>query len=148
MGGSVPLKGSYQAEVEALRAGLLFIQQSLVKELKGKRIVIQSDCTGALEAIAPEMAALRRLGASMVYTKHVKGHQGHATARNSVNTLCDRKAKEQVNYSALKDGACRTRDPGDLGGSIFRAHARGHVDWHPGESRKNPSPPLPDSHWR
>ena len=96
VGGGLPLKGSYQAEVEALRAGLLFIQQSLSKELKGKRIVIQSDCTGALEAIKPEMAALRRLGASMVYTKHVKGHQGHATARNSVNTLCDRKAKEQM----------------------------------------------------
>lgn len=114
VGGGIPLKGSYQAEVEALRAGLLFIRQSLAQELKGKRIVIQSDCTGALEAIAPEMAELRRLGASMVYTKHVKGHRGHETARNSVNTLCDRKAKEQMKmWRAKAEGSS----------SPVRAHA-------------------------
>jgi len=64
--------------------------------MKGKRIVIQSDCTGALEAIKPDLERLKRMGAQAAYTKHVKGHRGHATARNSVNTLCDRKAKEQM----------------------------------------------------
>lgn len=96
VGGGSQMRGSNQAEIEALRAALAFVAKSLPAQLQGKRIVIQSDCTGALEAIRPEMNALRRQGAAMVYTKHVKGHRGHETARNSVNTLCDRKAKEQM----------------------------------------------------
>jgi len=90
------MKGSYQAEVEALRAGMAFIRNSLSEQMKGKRIVIQSDCTGALTAIIPDLADLRRRGAQAAYTKHVKGHQGHATARNSINTLCDRLAKAEM----------------------------------------------------
>ena len=96
VGGGSGLKGSYQAEVEALRAGMAFIRESLPQAMKGKRIVIQSDCTGALEAIVPDMEQLKRLGAQTAYTKHVKGHRGHSTARNSINTLCDKKAREQM----------------------------------------------------
>lgn len=96
VGGGAHMQGSYQAEVEALRAGMAFIHESLPEEMKGKRIVIQSDCMGALEAIKPDLERLKRMGAQAAYTKHVKGHRGHATARNSVNTLCDRKAKQQM----------------------------------------------------
>lgn len=96
VGGGIRMRGSQQAEVEALRAGIEFLSQNMEKQLKGKRVVIQSDCTGALKAIEPEMERLRQLGAAMVYTKHVPGHRGHSTPRNSINTLCDRKAREQM----------------------------------------------------
>lgn len=96
VGGGASMQGSYQAEVEALRAGMAFLYNHLLDEMQEKRIVIQSDCTGALEAIKPDLNYLQRKGADWAYTKHVKGHRGHSTARNSVNTLCDRKAKEQM----------------------------------------------------
>ena len=96
VGGGMWVQGSNQAEIEALRAGIAFVAENLGAGLKGKRVVVQSDCTGALEVIKPELQGLRQLGAAAAYTKHVKGHQGHKTARNSVNTLCDRLAKQEM----------------------------------------------------
>ena len=90
------MQGSNQAETEALRAAIAFVSKHLGEKLKGKRVVVQSDCVGALAAIKPELDGLRRQGAAAAYTKHVKGHQGHKTARNSVNTLCDRLARQEM----------------------------------------------------
>lgn len=107
-GGGVGLSGSNQAEIEALRQGIKTIEQL---NIKGKRIVIQSDCLGALEAIKPQLDALRQQGAACAYTKHVKGHQGHRNKRASVNTTCDRKAGRQMavfRAQANKTGLRRT----------------------------------------
>lgn len=83
-------KGSNQAEQKALEIGVeTAINMDIVK---GKVVVIQSDCTGALDNL--DLSELRKL-AKFVKIKHVKGHQGHATPRNSVNTWCDHKAREQ-----------------------------------------------------
>ncbi len=115
VGGGAFMRGSAQAETEALKAGIAFVRTSLKEALKGKRVVIQSDCLGALEAIQSDLAELRRDGAQAAYVKHVKGHQGHKTARNSVNTLCDRKAREQMKIWRQKAYASTERKPAPRG---------------------------------
>lgn len=106
-GGGVGLSGSQQAEVEALRQGLAKVHEIGVK---GKRIVVQSDCVGALATIESDLRQLRQMGARLAYTKHVKGHQGNKDKRSSVNTTCDRKAgehMEQFREVARKQGVAR-----------------------------------------
>lgn len=117
VGGGANMQGSHLAEVEALRAGMAFLYNHLLDEIQEKRIVIQSDCTGALEAIKPDLNYLQHKGADMAYTKHVKGHRGHSTARSSVNTLCDRKAKEQMKIWRQKsyDNEAKQRPEADAG---------------------------------
>lgn len=92
-GGGMSIEGSNQAEIEALRQGLAAVAKL---DILDKRIVIQSDCIGAIEAIGDKLMELKRMGAKSAYTKHVKGHRGHSDRRASVNTLCDRKAGEQM----------------------------------------------------
>jgi len=90
-GGGLGMKGSHQAEVEALRQGL---QEIETLGILGKNIVIQSDCLGALNTIEAELEKFRTAGAKRAYSKHVKGHQGHKDKRSSVNTICDQRAGE------------------------------------------------------
>lgn len=94
-GGGLGMESSLLAEVGALRAALEWVKTELLPaDLKDKRLVIQSDCTGALAAIQTELKHLRRdHGLASAYSKHVKGHQGHSTPRNSINTKCDRHAR-------------------------------------------------------
>lgn len=92
-GGGVNMASSHWAEVEALRQGLNLVR---TMDFSGKRIVVQSDCTGALAEIAKDFPALRAAGAAAAYGKHVKGHQGNKTKRSSVNTTCDRNAKIEM----------------------------------------------------
>ena len=94
-GGGIGIVSSVHAEVEALLQGITAVE-ALGPEMHGKYVVIQSDCTGALARLEPRLEALKALGAGKAYTKHVKGHQGNRTPRNAVNTLCDRKAGEEM----------------------------------------------------
>ena len=92
-GGGIKIASSHWAEVEALRQGLKMVE---TMELKGKRVVVQSDCTGALAVIVPELLRLKDAGAAAAYSKHVKGHQGNGTPRSSVNTTCDKRARAEM----------------------------------------------------
>lgn len=94
-GGGIGMKNSNEAEIEALLQGLTAIQ-GLGDAFHKKYVVVQSDCTGALTRVEEKLRELVSLGASKAYTKHVKGHQGNITPRNAVNTLCDRKAKQEM----------------------------------------------------
>jgi ribonuclease HI len=98
-GGGQGLANSEAAEVEALRQGLKQVRQL---EFADKRIVVQSDCVGALRKIEADLDALCAAGAQMAYSKHVKGHQGYGTPRSSVNSQCDRKAGEEMRK--VRDG--------------------------------------------
>ena len=89
-GGGFRIRSSLEAEIEALRQGIREIYS--MGKIKGKRIVVQSDCLGALFKIGKELEALKGVGAASAYTKHVRGHQGHKDARSSVNTQCDKLA--------------------------------------------------------
>lgn len=93
-GGGAFIKGSLEAETEALREALKWVREHLLPaDLAGKNVVVQSDCTGALARMLADFDTFRRAtGATRCYGKHVKGHQGHTTPRNSVNTTCDRHA--------------------------------------------------------
>lgn len=111
VGGGTRIRGSSQAETEALRAGLAFVRDTLGPVLQGKRVVVQSDCLGALEAIRPELAGLRAQGAAQAYTKHVRGHRGNVTPRNAVNTLCDRLAYREMAARRAKAPPSSTPPP-------------------------------------
>lgn len=87
------IDSSNNAEIEALRAALLYLRTNLLDEMQDKVVVVQSDCTGALKVISNDLLDLRKAGARNAYAKHVKGHQGHKDARSSVNTWCDRAAR-------------------------------------------------------
>lgn len=92
-GGGLRIRSSQEAEIEALRQGL---REIYAMALKGKRVVVQSDCLGALFKIGTELDAIKGLGAASAYTKHVRGHQGNKDARSSVNTQCDKLAGIQM----------------------------------------------------
>lgn len=92
-GGGQRIQSSHWAEVEALRQGLKWVH---TLPLRGKRVVVQSDCTGALAEISSALNLLKNAGAVAAYSKHVKGHQGNKTKRSSVNTTCDRLAKSEM----------------------------------------------------
>lgn len=96
-GGGYGMASSHLAEVRALEHGLDYIENSL--DLPGKVVVVQSDCTGALRDLNLRICQLEvKFRASRAYSKHVKGHQGHITPRNSVNTTCDRVAKRHMRH--------------------------------------------------
>lgn len=104
-GGGIGIKDSNSAEVEALKAG---IREALRLNVVGKILVIQSDCTGALTIVMRECGKqMSKSGLRNFYTKHVKGHQGHKTPRNSVNTLCDQLARKEMYEQRAKQIASR-----------------------------------------
>ncbi|HEY0820969.1 MAG TPA: hypothetical protein VGD46_19440, partial [Rhizobacter sp.] len=91
------VQDSLHAEIEAIRAGLQWLRTEIAADCKGKRLVVQSDCTGALARIVGDLSSLQRdLLLDQAYSKHVKGHQGHVNARASVNTTCDRHARRMM----------------------------------------------------
>ena len=92
--GGFGLASSEDAELEALHAGLRYVQDKLV--FKAKVVVVQSDCVGALRRLRPACDALKRAGAQAVVPKHVKGHQGGKEKRSWVNELCDTRAKQEM----------------------------------------------------
>ena len=96
-GGGVGIKSSSDAEVEALRQGLYAVERLGVNVTRGKKIVVQSDCTSAISTVKEEFAEYKaRVEAASVYAKHVYGHQGYKTPRNAVNTMCDRHARHAM----------------------------------------------------
>lgn len=94
-GGGAYVLNSLMAEVEALLKALEFVESI---PLDGKIVVLQSDCTGALNfpRVKSLMEKLVQLGAKRAYVKHVKGHQGTKDPRSAVNTMCDRNARNQM----------------------------------------------------
>ena len=102
-GGGIGIANSGEAELEALMQGLQEIE-ALGAAMHGKYIVVQSDCTGALDRLESRLKQLVELGAGKAYTKHVKGHQGNKTPRNAVNTLCDRRAGQEMRRYRLQQG--------------------------------------------
>lgn len=97
-GGGIGLPNPASAELEALRQGVEYVMNSLQDipgGLKTKKLVAQSDCMEALDKIEPTLKQYKR-DLLDAYTKHVKGHQGNASPRSSVNTTCDRKAGEEM----------------------------------------------------
>lgn len=97
-GGGLHIAGSNEAEVVALERALEAVD-SLSGEyfLQGKILVVQSDCTGAIDRIQSRLRDMQREhNLANAYTKHVKGHRGYADPRASVNTGCDRAAGRQM----------------------------------------------------
>ena len=92
-GGGLRIKSSQEAEIEALRQGL---REIYGLDFNGKRIVVQSDCLGALYKIGQELEAIKNAGATSAHTQHVKGHQGKRSAASAINTKCDRRAGRQM----------------------------------------------------
>lgn len=66
---------------------------------ENKKVVIQSDCLGALNAFKPRR--LLDLGAINVKFKHIKGHSGLRDNRSKVNEWCDRIAYSQMSERRL-----------------------------------------------
>lgn len=91
-GGGKHCQGSNQAELLALQHGIEAIADQV--PVKGKIVVVQSDCVGALSTVCDK--ALFNAGASFVRRKHVKGHQGVKCPRSAVNTWTDRAAREEM----------------------------------------------------
>lgn len=92
-GGGTNIVSAEHAEIEGLKQAIKEVKRMVFFD---KIIVIQCDCTGALRKIEHLVQGFLGMGARKAYTKHVKGHRGYADARSSVNTLCDRKAREQM----------------------------------------------------
>lgn len=96
-GGGSGMESAHFAEIRALEHGIAYIEGSI--DLQGKIVVVQSDCTGALRDLTARIMGLEdKFRASRAYSKHVKGHRGHSTPRNSVNTTCDRLAKRHMRH--------------------------------------------------
>lgn len=91
-GGGIGLVNSNLAELYALEQGIKFILETL--PVRDKVVVIESDCTGALQKVKLDQLFLK--GAKNAYFKHVKGHQGNKCPRSSVNTTCDKFAREEM----------------------------------------------------
>lgn len=91
-GGGQHCPGSNEAEVRAISAGVAMTLESV--DVTDKVVVIQSDCTAALEMA--DHSALKTAGALAVRMKHVKGHQGVKNARAAVNTWTDRNAYKEM----------------------------------------------------
>lgn len=97
-GGGQNCPNATVAESQALEAALRWILQEVApREAKGKILVVQSDCTGALSKLLPLLKSVKKtLKLEKAYTKHVKGHQGYGDARSAVNEICDKKAKKEM----------------------------------------------------
>lgn len=93
-GSAANVKNSHLAEVMALEKGIAHIEQNLA--LQDKIIVLQSDCQGALDYLAPRAEGLKAMGARHVKLKWVKSHNGHKDVRSSVNTWCDETARHHM----------------------------------------------------
>lgn len=77
--------GIYETIREALDKGVI---------IKGKNIIIQCDCIGALNKL--DLTVLLDKKPSRVKLKHVKGHSGTGNPRSAVNNWCDKEAKSQM----------------------------------------------------
>lgn len=97
-GGGLGIVNSNEAEIGAIKAALQWVEDNLKgPDTLNKVLVLQSDCTGALNCVQPDLNKLAiKCLMQRAYSKHVKGHRGHETPRNSVNTTCDRLAREQM----------------------------------------------------
>lgn len=93
-GGGIGIESATAAEIIALMYGIGFIEENI--PFGGKNIVVQSDCTGALDHVRQGLFSLVKAGAIRAYTKHVKGHQKGVDNRSWVNELCDKLAKREM----------------------------------------------------
>ena len=99
-GTSRTVNHSFEAEVEALERVLEYVIGHV--PIQHKRIVVQSDCIGALENIRERWGRrFRRRGAISFRTKHVKGHTTRVEPRFKLQCWLDKKAKEHMR--ALRD---------------------------------------------
>lgn len=89
--GGVGLKGSFDAELEALNRAVSAVFSNC--EVLGRVVVIQSDCIAALDRVG--LRKLRKY-AKHVKLKHVKAHTGGQTKRSYVNDWCDKAAYEEM----------------------------------------------------
>lgn len=85
---------SSTAEYEALR----HVVESLctMPIVKGRIVVLQSDCTWAISKSDGLLKQLKDAGATNAYFKHVKGHSGTSNPRSAVNDWCDRVARREM----------------------------------------------------
>jgi ribonuclease HI len=99
-----PVANSTLAETMALVNGI-YVAIGVLKPPAASRIIAQTDCLGAIEALngtiqrpqalrvfAEVVAAYRdKIGGAGVTVefRHVGGHKGTVTPRNAVNTWCD-----------------------------------------------------------
>lgn len=99
-GTSRTVKHSLEAEIEAIERTLEYVIGQI--PIQHKKIVVQCDCIGALEAIQGRWdRRFRRKGAIGLRTKHVKGHSNRNEPRYKLQKWLDKKAKEKMR--ALRD---------------------------------------------
>lgn len=118
-GGGQDCPNATVAESQALEAALRWILEEVTpREARGKILVVQSDCTGALAKLGPLLKHLKKtLKLEKAYSKHVKGHQGFGNARSAVNEICDQKARKEMKkfraawYAEPRDGMQPARFP-------------------------------------
>ncbi len=118
-GGGQDCPNATVAESQALEAALRWILAEVSpREARGKILVAQSDCTGALSKLGPLLKLVKKtLRLEKAYTKHVKGHQGFGNARSAVNEICDQKARKEMKkfraawYAEPRDGMQPARFP-------------------------------------
>lgn len=90
-GGGQGLATSNEAELHALNQAVQACKRAGV-DMTDKIVVIQSDCTGAIDKFKRNQIPEAR----DVKLKHVRGHQGMKTPRGAVNTWCDRSARREM----------------------------------------------------
>lgn len=106
LSGGGHIEHSVAAECHALEQALVMLIDNAAINLSRVIVVVESDCVGALNKIRAQgwRSTLTNAGARHVKLKHVKGHRGHRDPRSSVNTWCDRTAREQMQrYRARSD---------------------------------------------
>lgn len=100
------IEHSVAAECHALEQALVTLIDNANITLQRVIVVVESDCVAALNWIRGQgwCTRLTGAGARHVKLKHVKGHRGHRDRRSSVNTWCDRTARERMqHYRAIKN---------------------------------------------
>lgn len=85
---------SSTAEYEALRR--VVVSLCALPIVKGRIVVLQSDCTGAIGKADSLLQMLQEAGATNAYFKHVRGHSGTSNPRSAVNDWCDRVARREM----------------------------------------------------
>jgi ribonuclease HI len=94
-GSSLDIKDNNHAEALAIQVAIdHFLEKNI--DLTDVIVIIQSDCTTALDWFKAKPNPLSSLNPKSVVFRHVKGHQGTVTKRNAVNTWCDRESRHQM----------------------------------------------------
>jgi|HubBroStandDraft_2_1064218.scaffolds.fasta_scaffold56532_3 ribonuclease HI len=96
------------AELCAIANGLVALRLCWA-EAVGPRVIIQTDCKGAIDRITGMAKSSTDTDKIVLYIRnyvkaqgwsldlrHVKGHKGMATPRNAVNTFCDEECRRQM----------------------------------------------------